>query len=200
MAKKESTLANMVIALFVITFVASAALGGIYEITKEPIAAAKLEKKIRAVSEVIPVFDNIPTDEEYKLPVDGDTLYFYPGRVNNELVGTAIESFTVMGFSGEIKIMVGLLPDGTINDVAVLEHAETPGLGDKMEKRKSFNKNTGLSWSSQFIGKNPEDFQIMVTKDGGDVDAITASTISSRAFCDAVIRAYNTYMDNIENQ
>jgi electron transport complex protein RnfG len=48
------------------------------------------------------------------------------------------------------------------------------------------------------MGKNPADFKIMVTKDGGDVDAITASTISSRAFCDAVIRAYDTYMNNIE--
>ena len=186
MAKKESTLVNMVIALVVITFAASAALGGIYELTKEPIAAAKLEKKIRAIGNVIPAFDNIPTDEEYKVPVNSDTLYFYPGKLNNELIGTAVESFTMMGFSGEIRIMVGFLPDGTINDIAVLDHEETPGLGDKMEKRKSYNKNTGLSWSSQFMGKNPEDFQLMVTKDGGDVDAITASTISSRAFCDAV--------------
>ena len=169
----------MVIALVVITFVAAASLGGVYEVTKEPIAAAKLAKKNRAISEVIPQFTNNPGDEEYKIPVDGDTLYFYPGRAEDKLVGTAIESFTRMGFSGEIKVMVGLLPDGTINDVAVLEHSETPGLGDKMDKKKS-------DWSLQFQGKNPADFKIAVTKDGGEIDAITASTISSRAFCDAV--------------
>lgn len=189
MAKKESTLSNMVIALVVITLGASAALGGVYELTKEPIAAAKLEKKINAISNVIPQFDNIPTQDVYKVPLDGDTLYFYPGKVNGELVGTAVESFTMMGFTGEIKIMVGLLPDGTINDVAVLEHAETPGLGDKMERKKS-------EWSVQFQGKNPKEFKLSVTKDGGDVDAITASTISSRAFCDAVEKAYTTYINN----
>ncbi|MEE4116284.1 MAG: RnfABCDGE type electron transport complex subunit G [Marinilabiliaceae bacterium] len=189
MAKKESTLGNMVIALFVITLGASAALGGVYELTKEPIAAAKLEKKNNAISNVIPSFDNIPTEEVYKVALDGDTLYFYPGKVNGELVGTAVETFTMKGFSGEIKLMVGLLPDGTINDVAVLEHAETPGLGDKMERKKS-------DWSLQFQGKNPENFRLLVTKDGGDVDAITASTISSRAFCDAVEKAYTTYINN----
>lgn len=193
MAKKESTLINMVIALFVITLAASAALGGVYEMTKEPIAAAKLEKKNNAIGKVIPQFNNIPTDEEYKIPINGDTLYFYPGKLDGELVGTAIETFTMMGFSGEIRIMVGLLPDGTINDVALLEHGETPGLGDKMDRRKS-------DWSMQFQGKNPLEFQIAVTKDGGDIDAITASTISSRAFCDAVVRAHSTYLNSGNNE
>ncbi|MDZ7738972.1 MAG: RnfABCDGE type electron transport complex subunit G [Bacteroidales bacterium] len=186
MAKKESNLKNMLIALFGITLVASAALGGIYELTKEPIAAAKLEKKNNAIRQVIPDFDNIPTAEVYKEPVNGDTIYFYPGKAGGELVGTAVETFTNMGFSGEIRIMVGFLPDGTINDVAVLEHEETPGLGDKMERRKS-------DWSLQFQGKDPGSFRLAVKKDGGDVDAITASTISSRAFCDAVKKAYDNY-------
>ena len=84
--------------------------------------------------------------------------------------------------------MVGFLPDGTIHNISVLEHKETPGLGDKMTKAKS-------DWSVQFNGKDPSDFKLMVTKDGGDVDAITASTISSRAFCDAVDRAYKAYME-----
>lgn len=178
MSKKESNMKNMFIALLVITFVASASLGGIYELTKEPIAAAKLEKKNNAIRQVIPEFDNIPTADVYKKAADGDTLYFYPGMMGDEPVGTAVETFTNLGFSGEIKVMVGFLPDGTINDVAVLEHEETPGLGDKMERKKS-------DWSIQFRGKNPETFSLSVKKDGGDVDAITASTISSRAFCDA---------------
>ncbi|HKL66822.1 MAG: RnfABCDGE type electron transport complex subunit G [Bacteroidales bacterium] len=186
MAKKESNLKNMLVALTMITLIASAALGGIYELTKEPIAAAKLEKKNNAIRQVIPDFDNNPTEEVYKHAADGDTLYFYPGKSGGNIVGTAVETFTNKGFSGEIKVMVGFLPDGTINDVVVLEHAETPGLGDKMEKSKS-------DWTVQFQGKDPESFRLMVTKDGGDVDAITASTISSRAFCDAVARAYETF-------
>ncbi|MGM0666600.1 MAG: RnfABCDGE type electron transport complex subunit G [Bacteroidota bacterium] len=193
MAKKESNLKNMLFALLLITLIASASLGGIYQITKEPIAAAKLEKKNNAIMQVIPEFDNIPTSEVYKEPVNGDTLYFYPGRKGGELVGTAVETFTRLGFSGEIKVMVGFLPDGTINDVAVLEHEETPGLGDKMERKKS-------DWSLQFQGKNPDDFRLMVKKDGGDVDAITASTISSRAFCEALTRAYEKYKSINDNK
>ena len=193
MAKKESNLRNMLFALLLITLVASASLGGIYQLTKEPIAAAKLEKKNNAIKQVIPEFDNSPTSEVYKEAVNGDTLYFYPGRKGEELVGTAVETFSMLGFTGEIKVMVGFLPDGTINDVAVLEHEETPGLGDKMERKKS-------EWSLQFQGKNPSDFQLMVKKDGGDVDAITASTISSRAFCDALAKAWEKYMSINDNK
>ena len=191
MAKKESTLANMVIALVAVTFAASTSLGFVYQLTKEPIAAARLAKKMNAIQNVLPEFNNEPNMEVYKIPDDGDTLYLFPARIDGGLVGTAIESYTNQGFSGEIKIMVGFLPDGSIYDVAVLEHKETPGLGDKMERRKS-------DWGLQFKGKNPRNFNVSVTKDGGDVDAITASTISSRAFCDALNRAYNAYMEGGE--
>jgi len=193
MAKRESTIGNMILALTVITFVASSALGAVYSITKEPIAAAMLAKKNNAIMEVIPEFNNTPSEEVYKIAVDGDTLFFYPGKMDGELVGTAVETFTKSGFSGEIRVMVGLLPDGIINDVTVLKHEETPGLGDKMEKKKS-------DWSNQFKGKNPASVNIAVTKDGGEIDAITASTISSRAFCEAVTRAYRNYMKEIENK
>jgi electron transport complex protein RnfG len=67
-------------------------------------------------------------------------------------------------------------------------------LGDKIEKEKSLDKSTGKSWSSQFEGKDPAEFRLAVKKDGGDVDAITAATISSRAFCDAVQRAYDEFV------
>lgn len=188
MAKKESTFMSMVLTLLIVTFVASAALGYIYEITKGPIAASKLAKLNNAIKQVVPEYDTIPGDEVYKMGIDGDTLVFYPAKKDGELVGTAISTFTNKGFGGNIKLMVGLLPDGTINNISVLEHKETPGLGDKMSKKKS-------EWSIQFNGKNPSEFKLKVTKDGGDVDAITASTISSRAFCDAVERAHKAYME-----
>ncbi|MBE9510916.1 MAG: RnfABCDGE type electron transport complex subunit G [Bacteroidetes bacterium] len=187
MAKKDSAFANMVINLFVITLTASTALGLVYEFTKTPIAAAKQAAKMKAINEVLPEFNNLPNEEEYKIAIDNDTLYFYPAREDNKLVGTAIETFTNKGFSGNIKLMVGILPDGSINDIVVLEHKETPGLGDKMSKDKS-------DFSLQFQGINPENFNMNVKKDGGDVDAITASTISSRAYCDAVNRACNAYL------
>jgi len=191
MAKKESTFRNMVLTLFLVTLFASSALALIYEVTKGPIAEAKRLKKANAIGEVVPAFDNDPGTEVKKLGVDGDTLYFYRAWTNGKVTGIAVESYTYAGFSGLIKVMVGFLPDGTLNNIAVLEHAETPGLGDKMEKEKSFDKATGESWTTQFEGKDPRNFSLMVKQDNGDVDAITAATITSRAFCDAVQRAYD---------
>lgn len=184
---KESSFKNMVLTLLVISFFASAALAGVYLVTLKPIQAAKAAKINEAIQKVVPSFDNDPSGEMYKIATDGDTLRLYPARKDGKLVGTAIETFTNKGFSGHFTLMVGLLPDGTIKSVEVLAHKETPGLGDKMDKKKS-------NFSIQFEGKNPKTFKMMVKKDGGDVDAITASTITSRAFTDAVNRAYNAYM------
>ncbi len=203
MHKKESTLLNMVVTLFMVTLTASAALGFIFELTKEPINEAKRLKKSNAIKQVIPDFNNVPGEEIVKLPTEKDTLYFYIARKDGRLAGIAVESFTNIGFSGKIKIIAGFALDGSINDISVLEHKETPGLGDKMDKEKSYDKNTGLSWSSQFKNKNPDNFILAVKQDGGEVDAITAATITSRAFCDAVQRAYDGFIQikpKIENQ
>jgi electron transport complex protein RnfG len=190
MAKIESSFKNMVIVLFLVSFVSSATLGFVYELTKEPIAQAKLKKELEAISAVVPQFDNDPYSEMYKVATaEGDSLEFYPAKKGGELVGIAVKTFTNEGFSGEIKIMVGFNSEGAIHNISVLEHKETPGLGDKMDKAKS-------EWSTQFNGVNPETTNIAVTKDGGEIDAITAATISSRAFVDAVQRAHDAFMNN----
>ncbi len=189
MNKRESTFLNMVLTLFLVTAFASSGLGFIYKITKEPIAEAKRIKKLNALKSTLPEFDNEPSEMIKALYIDGDSIYLYKAYNHDKWVGTAIETFSNMGFGGKIRIMVGFNPDGSIYDVSVLEHKETPGLGDNIEKKKSLDKKTGLSWSSQFKGKKPSQNKLKVTKDGGEIDAITASTISSRAFCDAVNRA-----------
>ncbi len=186
MAKKESNLFNMVFTLFLITGIAALALGAVYSLTKDPIAKAKREKLENAIKVVVPEFDKF--EEKEIMPVEGkDALKFYTATKDGQIVGTAIETYSDMGFSGRIIIMVGFKPDGTIHNTAVLEHKETPGLGDKMDVAKS-------DFPLQFMGKNPAEFNMKVSKDGGEVDAITASTISSRAFCDAAKRAYDTYI------
>ena len=163
----------MVFTLLLVTLIASTALALVYEVTKGPIEEAKRLKKMNAISEVVPDFDNDPGAELATIGIGKDTLYFYYARMGDDLVGIAVESFTYTGFSGLIRIMVGFLPDGSIHDISVLEHAETPGLGDKMIKSKSFDKASGLSWSSQFQGKTPQSFLLRVKKDDGNVDAIT---------------------------
>jgi electron transport complex protein RnfG len=183
MAKKESSFVNMVLTLFVVTAVAALALGGVYNVTKEPIALAKRLKIERAIGEVLPEFDSII--ESKVLPEGGkDSLTFYNATKQGEIVGTAIRTYTDVGFSGRFWIMVGFVDGDIVSGTSVLEHKETPGLGDKMDKKKS-------DWSGQFKNVNLTEYKLKVKKDGGDVDAITAATISSRAFCDAVQRAYD---------
>jgi len=185
MAKVESNFKNMTATLLVISLVASAALGVVYQSTKEPIATAQQAKINNAIKAVLPEFDNDPGSEAYTINAEGDILTFFPATKGGQPVGTAVKTFSNNGFGGKIELMVGFLPDGSINKITVIAHKETPGLGDKIDPKKS-------NFSLQFEGKNPETFKLRVKKDGGDVDAITASTISSRAYCDAVTRAYNT--------
>jgi electron transport complex protein RnfG len=184
MAKTESTFRNMVLSLTLIALGSSAGLGFVYELTKEPIAISVLNKKLNAIREVVPVFDNNPNEEMFMLATgEGDSLEIYPAKKNGEIIGYAVNTYTNKGFSGYINLMAGFKPDGTIINISVLQQKETPGLGTKMAEP---------GFKDQFMEKNPADFKLKVSKDGGPVDAITAATISSRAFCDAIERAYNT--------
>ena len=187
MAKKESTLFNMVSSLVVVTLIASTALGYVYELTKGPIAEAKLAKKIRSIDEVVVEYDNNPVDEMYKILIEGseDSLEVYPAKKGDKLMASAIRSFSPKGYGGNVWLMVGLLPDGNIQNMAVLEHKETPGLGTKMND---------YDFKKQFFGKNPSSFNLKVEKDGGDVDALTGATITSRAYGQAIQLAFDTYM------
>lgn len=188
MAKKESTFLNMTLTLFVITALASAALSFVYKYTKDPIEKAAAEKLKSAINVVVPGADKAVVEETTLPAADGSgDLIFYKVSVNNEVLGTAVKTFSNNGFSGLITVMVGFDSDGKIIDSNILEHKETPGLGDKTSKSSSL-------WNEQFKTKNPAEFKLMVKKDGGDVDAITAATISSRAYCDALQRAYDTFM------
>jgi electron transport complex protein RnfG len=184
MAKTESTFKNMVLSLTLISLGASACLGYVYQMTKEPIALSILNKKLSAIKQVVPDFNNDPNAEVFRLPTgEGDSLDIYPARKDSIVVGYAVNTNTKNGFSGNINLMAGFKPDGTIISITVLDQKETPGLGTKMAEPL---------FKDQFTDKNPSQFKLKVKKDGGQVDAITAATISSRAFCDALQRAYNT--------
>ncbi len=184
MAKIESNLKTMVLSLLIVCTVVATLLGFINQLTQGPIAASKLKAKLSAIQQVVPEFNNNPSEEMYTLESDLGELECFPARQDSVLVGTAISSLTNIGFSGIFTVMVGLDPNGVIINTSVLEHKETPGLGSKLLEPK---------FKDQFPGKNPETNVIKTTKDGGEIDAITAATISSRAFCDAVMRAWEAY-------
>lgn len=184
----------MSIVLLVIASLSSSLLAVVYKLTKEPIELANQQKTIKGLSMVLPKFDNEPLKEFIMVPSDlGDSLKCYIAKNQGKIVGVAIETYTKKAFSGKFSVLVGFTPDGTIFNTIMLEHKETPGLGDKAEKTKS-------SWSDQFNGKNPLNFKLKVKKDGGDVDAITAATISSRAYCDAISRAYEAFNNYVKPQ
>jgi len=177
--KLESTFVNMVLVLTVIALTSSLALGFTYTKTKPLADKVKAEKLAEAIKAVVPEFDEL--GEAFK--VEGfDRLELYQAKKDGEIVGTAVKSVSDKGFSGDVWIMVGFDAAGKVHNTAILEHKETPGLGSKMAVP---------AFKEQVNGKNPARFKISVVKDGGEVDAITAATISSRAFCDAVQVAYD---------
>lgn len=156
MAKLVSSFKNMALSLTVITLVAAAALAGVYLLTEARIEKQKRDAETAAQQSVL----------------------------NGDANGTAIK-VSVDGFGGKMIVMVGFAQDGTILGYKILEHQETPGLGDKaawwFKAEDKPNQNV--------IGRKA-DGQFRVTKDGGDIDAITAATISSRAFLKSINDAY----------
>ncbi len=176
----------MVLVLTGITIICVGLLAVVNEVTKEPIAAANAKTLSDAVNTVVPGFDNNPIDEMKTVEVDGVSYKIYPATQGGQSIGAAVES-SVMGFGGNLTILVGFNKDGQINDYSLLSHAETPGLGAKADvwfKRGA---------KGDITGKSPKNGALTVSKDGGEIDAITASTITSRAFLKAVNAAYTAF-------
>lgn len=184
----KSSLVNMVCVLLGITAVTSAAVGVVYSMTDKPIAEAKARKKVDALGLVLPQFDNRPAEEVQTVKVDGEDMFVYTAKMGESVVGYAVESFTNSGFNGLIRIMTGFDAEGNIVNIEVLWQSETPGLGAKIAEQENPVK-------ISFVGKNPKDLKMSVRKDGGDIDAITASTISSRAYVGAVSSAYTAFLE-----
>ena len=180
----KSTLFNMVAVLFTITLIASAGVGAVNMITEEPIAAAKAAATTAAVANVLPEFEQNQMAEQ---EIDGLPIKVYTATNGGEVVGYAVETMTKSGFGGAIRMMVGFLPEGKIYNVNVLEQAETPGLGTKM-------CDEGNALISSIKDKDATSLEFKVKKDGGELDALTAATISSRAYYDAVARAKEAYL------
>lgn len=193
MKKLKSTLPNMILSLGIIGIVAGALLGGMYAITKEPIAAAEKRQLTESIAEVAPKFDNSPEDDRDTVRLDGKDFIVYPAFADGQLNGAAVLGYSMDGFSGEVAVLCSFEADGTVKDYRVIRHAETPGLGAKMEEW--FHDPTG---ARSVIGKNPsvESFYVSKDKDkGGEIDAITAATISSRAFLGVMRQAYEAYRE-----
>lgn len=181
MEKLESSFKNMVLSLVTICLVAGGVLAGVYSLTKATISAQKEQKLQAAILQVLPEGCTISDAEIF----EGMTVY--KGYINGQWVGTAVQTEEI-GFGGTIKIMVGFDADSKVINYQVLEHQETPGLGDKMGTWFKTDKG-----NQNIIGQKA-DGAFQVSKDvKGGIDAITAATISSRAFLKAINKAYSAF-------
>lgn len=182
MAKLENSLKNMVLSLTVITVVVGALLGLVAHVTDAPIKAAAEAAQTDAIKAVAPEFDQVG-EAKTATSTNGEPATIFPVMKGGQLVGNAVQAVTKNGFGGKVTVMIGFDAQNNISGYAVLNHAETPGLGSKMPDW--FQKGA----KGDVIGKNPSTNNLTVSKDGGEIDAITAATISSRAFLDAVAQA-----------
>ena len=195
MKKLPSTLPNMILSLGIICLIIAGILALVNVATRDTIAQAETKAKVEAIKEIVPAFDNNPYEEQDTVALESEPrpLIVYPAMQGGQPVGYAIETYTDAGFAGHIDIMVGFDMQSQIVGFKVLKHEETPGLGAKIQEwftspapsADLIRDVRGLDMSQA----SP----LKVSKDGGKVDAITAATISSRAFIDALERAYRVY-------
>jgi electron transport complex protein RnfG len=190
-------LLRLVIALTLITAGAGLILALVESATREPIAEQRRLEMVRALEAVLPQIDNQPDSDTIQLASGVDKKgrevrrTFYRGRSGDELVGIAFKVTAPDGYSGNIDIMVGIRPDGSVVGIEILTHAETPGLGDKIAHEP---------FKQQFRGKRLDNIDWRVKKDGGEFDQITGATISPRAVVTAVhagLTFYNEHRSDI---
>ena len=179
----KSSLKNMVVVLGTITFISAACVGAVNMITEQAIADAKARATQAALEAVLPAFERTVT---WDAEAEGLQLKVSTALTGGKAVGFAVETLSKNGFGGTVRLMVGFDTEGRILNINVLEQTETPGLGTKM-------CDEGNPLLASFKDKMAADVNMTVRKDGGDVDALTAATISSRAYAEAVARAYEAF-------
>ena len=183
----ESSFKNMTLCLTAVCLVCSALLGIVYSATEGIIEKTASEKLVSSISQVLPDFDKL--GDKKSVDVDGRSFDYYDAfdSAGNSCGVAVISSAT--GFGGNLQVLVGIDASGNIYNTEVLSHSETPGLGAKCSG----------DFKEQFRGWNPSEKELSVKKDGGDVDAITAATITSRAYISAIesaVRVFIKYRDN----
>lgn len=177
----KSSFKNMTLCLFSVCLVSSALLAAVYAVTKEPIEVANQAKTNNAIAQVVPEFEGDPV--QGTIEVGGKEYSYYAVSKAGQPVGYAITSSST-GYGGALVLMVGMTADRVVYNTTVLSQSETPGLGAKCVEP---------DFADQFKSFNPAEKKLSVKKDGGDIDAITASTITSRAYAKAVETAIAVY-------
>ncbi len=186
-------IAKLVLVMTLIAGGAGLLLSLVEEVTREPIAVQRRQETLKALRAVLPEIDNRLDEDTVSLVIGRDRKggelqrVFFRGRYQGDLVGVAYKVVAPDGYSGNIEIMVGIDPQGTLSGLEILSHAETPGLGAKI---------TEPAFRRQFLGKNLTNADWRVKKDGGSFDQITGATISPRAIVKAVAASLRFYTEH----
>ena len=171
-------------ALALIALGAATILGGTELATRKPIAEARRAVAVAALNEIVPPswYDNDLLQHQRTMTVNERPSVVYTAHRQGRAVAVILSTVAPDGYTGPIEFLLGLRRDGTIIGVRVTHHRETPGLGDKVELRKSH-------WILSFNGKsmfNPPAAQWQVKRDGGAFDQFTGATVTPRAVVRAI--------------
>ena len=185
MTQTPNKISKIISSMLVVALLAAALVGLVKHITAKPIKEAQDKMIADSIKEVVTSeFDNDPFAEKITTLQGKDRFTLYPARKEGYITSIVMKSFSNKGYGGRIEVLVNFLPDGSIGGYKVIEHKETPGLGSKVND---------TSFKQGIIGKSPKSENFKVRQDGGEIDAITGATITSRALIDAIQRAYRGY-------
>ena len=182
-------ISRLALVLTCITAASALILSMVEAVTREPIAKQARLVTLNALKAVLPPADNAPDEDKVVMAIDGRETIFYRGRMQGQLSGVAFRVVAPDGYSGDIAVMVGIEPNGKVSGIEILQHAETPGLGNIVEQEW---------WKVQFVGKGLDDADWRVKKDGGDFMEITAATITPRAIVGAIRKGLEFYRANVD--
>jgi len=189
MLKFEREQIRMVMALLAVAVVAVFFLGLADIVTREPIAEARKAALHKALAQVLPEHGNDPLADAFDVELGGTAERFFPARdKQGQIVALAWETIAPDGYSGTIRILMSVLPDGEVHAIRITDHRETPGLGDGIVKN--------WEWLDSFGGKRLENTRWGVKKDGGDFDQFTGATITPRAVIKAVRKGLELFKAN----
>jgi Na+-translocating ferredoxin:NAD+ oxidoreductase subunit G len=180
---------RLIVVLTLFGVVAGLMLAFTNKVTSAPIAKARQAEQVEALAEVLPAFDNNPSAVTNLVTANGAQWVFYVARKAGVYAGAAFVAESARGYGGLIRLMVGVRADGTVNRVRILSHQETPGLGSKIGEP---------AFKDQFNGRRIDGTVWKVKKDGGDVQAVTGATISSRAVAEALGAGLDVYRRNAD--
>lgn len=185
----------IVVALTLVTVIAATLLGTTDMFTREPIRQAQRAMLMRSLMQVLPAHANNPIDDKLELHTTGKNIPIYLARdARGRITALAWEVIAPDGYSGSIRILIGILPTGKIYAIRITDHRETPGLGDGIVRNKP--------WLDFFSGKKLTNTHWAVKKDGGDFDQFTGATITPRAVVKAVkkgLQFFANYQEKLLN-